>query len=79
MKGRCLLVLLAGALVGVAATGCGEKTDGTENAAPPPSANAIAPPVVPNGVQGGPGDMRPGTGGPGTGGSGAPAPLSGGR
>lgn len=57
-------ILVLGTVLGFTA-GCGEKSDGTENAAPPPSANAVAPPVVPNGVKGGPGDLKPGMGAPG--------------
>ena len=56
MKPLTLLVL-ATLLVG-----CGEKEDATANAAPPPRADAVAPPAVPNAKQGGPGDMAPGSG-----------------
>ena len=57
------LLLLALALPFVLG-GCASGPEPGENAAPAPSANAVAPPVVPNGVSGGPGDLKPGTGAP---------------
>ena len=54
-------VLLVGALA-VLLGGCGEKADPNAMAAPPPKAGAVAPPVVPNGVRGGPQSMAPGSG-----------------
>ncbi|CAN5443373.1 hypothetical protein BH11ARM2_BH11ARM2_25730 [soil metagenome] len=46
----------------VALTGCGQKSDPTDLAAPPPKADAVAPPATPNAKQGGPQDMAPGSG-----------------
>ena len=54
--------LLPLAVFALLLAGCGEKEDPQALAAPPPKAGAVAPPVVPNGVNGGPQDVAPGSG-----------------